>query len=167
MMKISDDAGRRWRITAPFLPWRSWFVRMIKRDEKLVPVPGPDYPTKDRTDWVEVVLGLMFRPDVLLGGILLSPFLLAELVLRLLIALPLSAARRLGWARGKVEVIGHTAGLRHSYTVLLTRAPAADVVAEIAAERAAATRSFHPSVLDSPVEVRSHRSIWQASSEWV
>lgn len=166
-MNVADEAGRRWRITAPVLPWRSWIVRKLRRDEELVPVPKRDFPAETRTDWVEVVLGLVFRPDIVLGGILLSPFLLAELVVRLVIAGPLWVARRLGWARGKVEVVGHTGGLRHSHTVLLVRGPTAGVVEEIAADRTGATRSFHPSALTAPVEVRSHRSIWQASSEWV
>lgn len=96
----------------------------------------------------------------------LLPLAAVELLAQLVVGGVLAAARALGWARYRVDVIARTGPDLHSETVLLLQDGARELVDAIRAERQGAERSYRPDS-DDRVEIQVHRSVWQPAEEWV
>lgn len=147
------------------------------RRRKLTPPPQPAKHgggKKARRDEIfEMLLAPLMSPDLILFVIfivlalaVLLPLAAVEFLAQLVVGGVLAAARALGWARYRVDVIAQTGRDLHSETVLLMRDGARELVGAIRAERQGAEESFRPDI-DDRVEVRVHRSIWQSGEEWV
>ena len=179
MTSVRDAKGRRWTVRLRFSPWRrvvrpmAYMLGLNPRRELSTPPPPPPEEKKTVGDRVMEVLLAPIAYHEAIGPALLwliaSPVIAAELVALGIGGAGLAAARAVGLARYRVEVIAHTRPALHSETVLLVRGRdrAAELVSQLAADRDGAERSFHPDDLPDDVAVRSHRSIWQSSAEWV
>jgi hypothetical protein len=143
-------------------------------------IPPPKSPEPEKKTVADRVIEVLLAPIVYAEAIgpaivwlLASPVIAVELLALGVGGAGLSVARGLGLARYRVDVIAHTGELLHSETTLLIRGRgnAADLVTEVAEERTGAEQSFHPDGLPdlvrADVTVRSHRSVWQSSAEWV
>lgn len=177
---VRDAKGRQWTVGLRFSPWRrvvrpmAYLLGLNPRRELSTPPPPPPAEEKktvaDRV--IEVLLAPLAYQEAIgpaLVWLLVSPVIAVELVALGVGGAVLAAARSTGLARYRVEVVAHSRPALHSETVLLVRgwARAAELVTELAEDRDGADRSFHPNVLPDDVTVRSHRSIWQSSAEWV
>jgi hypothetical protein len=180
MTSVRDAKGRQWTVGLRFSPWRrvvrpmAYMLGLNPRRELSTPPPPPPPEEKktvgDRV--IEVLLAPLAYHEAIgpaLVWLLVSPVIAVELVALGVGGAVLAAARSMGFARYRVEVVAHTRPALHSETVLLVRgqARAAELVTELAEDLAGADRSFHPDGLPDDVTVHSHRSIWQSSAEWV
>jgi hypothetical protein len=179
MIKVRDAKGRRWTVGPRFSPWRrvvrpmAYMLGLNPRRELSTPPPAPPEEKKTVGDRVMEILLAPIVYHEAIGPALLwlvaSPVIAVELIALGIGGAGLAAARTVGLARYRVEVIAHTWPALHSETVLLVRGRerAAELVTEVAERLDGADRSFHPDVLPEDVTVHSHRSIWQSSAEWV
>jgi hypothetical protein len=179
MIRVRDAKGRQWTVGPRFSPWRrvvrpmAYLLGLNPRRELSTPPPPPPEEKKTAGDRVIEVLLAPITYSEAMGPALLwlvaSPVIAVELVALGIGGAVLAVARATGRARYRVEVIAHTRPALHSETVLLVRGRhrAAELMTELAADRAGAERSFHPDGLPDDVTVRSHRSVWQSSAEWV
>lgn len=178
MTSVRDAKGRQWTVGTRFSPWRrvvrpmAYMLGLNPRRELSIPPPAPPPAEKktvaDRV--IEVLLAPLTYQEAIgpaLVWLLVSPVIAVELVALGVGGAVLAVARSMGLARYRVEVIAHTRPALHSETVLLVRGRASELVTELASALAGAERSFHPNGLPDDVTVRSHRSIWQSSAEWV
>jgi len=167
MTRVLDAKGREWTIRERITAWRPFLVLRLLRRDKLEPAPtsrSAPPPPMTFGDRVFAVIAHILSPELIVLMVLLSPLLLVESVALLVATAGLWPARAAGFARRRVDVIGHTGRLTHSETTLLVRGPATELIAEVAAERENATKSFHPDVVDA--RVSRHRSVWQSAAEW-
>lgn len=178
-MRVRDAKGRTWTVRTRFSPWRRvvrvWSHmtgRNARRELSMPPRLPPPGPEKTAGDRVMEILLLPFACYEAIGPalvwLLVLPVTLAELAVLGVAGAGLAVARLTGLARYRVDVVAHTGFLLHSETTLLVRGRgrARELVAEVGRERAGAGRSFHPGELPGDVTVRTHRSVWQASTEW-
>ena len=180
MTSVRDAKGRQWTVGPRFSPWRrvvrpmAYMLGLNPRRELSIPPPPPPPAEKktvaDRV--IEILLAPLTYQEAIgpaLVWLLVSPVIAVEVLALGVGGAGLAAARSMGLARYRVEVIAHTRPELHSETVLLVRgrARATELVTELAEALAGADRSFHPGGLPDDVTVRSHRSIWQSSAEWV
>lgn len=100
----------------------------------------------------------------LLLAVVLLPLTLVELLAWAVAGGVLAALRSTGKARYRVDVLGYKGELLYSETILLGNSGLVDT---INTERRENAHAFRPDWLPEDVEVRKHRSLWQASSEWV
>lgn len=165
-MNVVDSAGRTWSVRERRLLGRPWLLNRLNRDQELVPAPKSVPPPRPRHRVQDVAVALL-TPDGMALTIVLLPVFLLETAVRLVGGAVLLVGRLLGLTKSRVEVIAHTVMGRHSVTVLAA-APrdAKKLIADIAAERTGATRSFHPDGLPAGVTVVEHRSVWQSSDQW-
>lgn len=166
MTRVLDAKGREWTIRERRTAWRPFLVLRLFRRDKLDPAPTRPTPRPPVTfgDRVVTVIAHLLSPELIVLMVILSPLLLLESVALLVATAGLWPARAAGFARRRVDVVGHTGPLIHSQTALLVRGPAAELIAEVAADRENAAKSFHPDGLDA--QVRRHRSVWQSADEW-
>lgn len=180
MTRVLDAKGRQWSIGLRFSPWRrvvrpmAYMLGRNPRRELSIPPPSSQVPEKktavDRV--IEVLLAPIVYSEAIGPGIvwlLASPVIVVELAALGVVGAGLAVTRATGRARYRVDVVAHTGDLLHSETTLLIRGRgnAADLVTEVAEERTGAEQSFQPDGLPADVTVRSHRSIWQSSADWV
>jgi hypothetical protein len=178
---VLDAKGREWTVTRRFLPWRRViepfaFATFRYRRRTLTPPRTVKHGggKKSRGEVIfEMVLTPILSPHLILFWafialvlVVLLPLAGLELLVQLVVGGVLAAARALGWARYRVDIIARTGRDLHSETVLLMRDGARELVEAIRAERQGAERSFRPE-LDDRIEVRVHRSVWQPAEEWV
>jgi hypothetical protein len=177
MTSVRDAKGRQWTVRKRFSPWRrvvrpmAYMLGLNARRELSLPPPPLPKEKKTVADRViEVLLAPLAYHEAIgpaLVWLLVSPVIAVELAALGVGGGILAVLRAAGLARYRVEVIAHTRPALHSETVLLVRGRAAELVTELAESLAGAERSFHPGGLPDDVTVRSHRSIWQSSAEWV
>lgn len=182
--RVRDAKGRQWSIGPRFSPWRrvvrpmAYMLDRNPRRELSIPPPKPPEPEKKTTAdrVIEVLLAPIAYSEAIgpaIVWLLASPVIAVELAALGIGGAGLSVARAAGLARYRVDVVAHTDELLHSETTLLIRGRGntADLVTEVAEERAGAEQSFHPDGLPAEiideVTVRSHRSVWQSSADWV
>jgi hypothetical protein len=180
MTSVRDAKGRQWTVGLRFAPWRrvvrpmAYMLGLNPRRELSLPPPPP--PPEEKKTVVDRVIEVLLAPFTYqeaigpaLVWLLVSPVIAVEVLALGVGGAVLAAARAMGLARYRVEVVAHTHPALHSETVLLVRgrARAVALVTELAEALAGADRSFHPGGLPDDVTVRSHRSIWQSSAEWV
>lgn len=180
MTRVLDAKGRTWAVGLRFSPWRrvvrpmAYMLGRNPRRELSVPPPKP--PEQEKKTVTDRVIEVLLAPIVYAEAIgpaivwlLASPVIAVELLALGVGGAGLAVARALGLARYRVDVEARTGDLLHSETTLLVRGRgnAADLVTAVAAERTGAEQSFHPNVLPDDVTVRSHRSVWQSSADWV
>lgn len=184
MTRVQDAKGRTWFVGLRFSPWRrvvrpmAYMLGRNPRRELSIPPPKPPEPEKktvaDRV--IEVLLAPFVYAEAIgpaIVWLLASPVIAVELAALGIGGAGLSVARAMGMARYRVDVVARTGDQLHSETELLIRGRgnAADLVTEVAEERTGAEQSFHPDglpdVVRDDVTVRSHRSVWQSSAEWV
>lgn len=178
--RVRDAKGRAWTVTPRFSPWRrvvrpmAYMLGRNPRRELSTPPPPPPAPERktvgDRV--IEVLLAPLTYQEAIgpaLVWLVLSPVILAELAALGVVGAGLAVARTTGLARYRVDLVACTSELLHSESTFLVRGRerARELVIELAEERTGAERSFHPGGLPEDVTVRSHRSIWQSSAEWV
>jgi hypothetical protein len=185
-MDVLDGRGMRWTIERRFAPWRrvvrpvSLVTGRYPSDVPVWPVEEPPAQPRGRLSRREKAVVAALAPLALLdvlrtvaayvfGGLLALPVVALELVVLGAAGSVLGLLRLAGLARYRVEVTCRTGHLLHAETVLLVRGRrrARQLVEELAARRRGATRSFWPTRLAAGVSVRSHRSIWQASANWI
>lgn len=171
--RVRDEKGREWIVKQRFTPWRpALFNRLRGRSYALVLPPRRTATGDQELNRVEQFVGGVLSGELLAVAIyvlVLSPFLLLELGAQALAGSVLWLLRTIGLARRRVEVIGHSDHMIHSVTVLLVRGGRGTVrrlIADLAAERDNAAKSFRPEHLPPHVTVREHRSIWQPSGMW-
>jgi hypothetical protein len=178
-------AGRRWFIERRYSPWRLvvrpdalLYGRYPRRTLTLPPRdPAPPRRSQSRRENVVVAAWTALSlPQIFVRAVVVSvlfacavPCTVAEVVVRAVVSLGLAALRAAGLARHRVDVVARTGLLLHSETVLLVRGGrrARRLVGELWAERDTATRAFRPGCVPADVVVRSHRTVWQSSAEWV
>ncbi len=182
--RVQDVAGRRWFIERRYSPWRL----VVRPDAVLhgkypsrtltlpprVPAPPRRRSRKENLGLAGVVV--VSLPEAILMAVVVSvlfalvvPFTVAEVIVRAVASAGLAVLRAAGLARHRIDVVSRTGLLVHSETVLLVRGRrrARLVVGELWDERDTATRPFRPECVPADVTVRSHRSVWQSSAEWV
>jgi hypothetical protein len=178
---VLDAKGREWTVTRRFLPWRRVIepvaLATFRYRRRTLTTPRPvkhGGGKRSRGEVIfEAVLTPILSPHLILFWIFIALVLVVllplaglELLAQLAVGGVLAAARALGWARYRVDVVGHTGRDLHSETVLLLRDGARELVDAIRAERQTSERSYRPDP-DDRVEVRVHRSVWQPAEEWV
>ena len=179
---VLDAKGREWTVTRRFLPWRRKveplaLATLQYRRHRLAQPPRPvkhGGGKRSRGDVIfETVLTPILSPHLIFVGIFIAlalvvllPLAAVELLVQLVVGGGLAAARVLGWARYRVDVVAQTGRDLHSETVLLLRDGARELVDTIREERQGAEHSYRPDI-DDRIEVRVHRSVWQPSEEWV
>jgi hypothetical protein len=174
MPHVLDASGREWTVRERWTPWRPWLVlRLFRRDADLVPSSQVPVVREPMTglDRLVAVTAHILSPELIVLGVLLSPFLLVEAVGLVVGGAVLWVGRRVGLVGRRVEVIGHSGrwGV-HSRSSLVIRGEAAELIGAVVHDRVNATTSFHPDHLPDGVlvgvKVREHRSVWQSSDMW-
>jgi hypothetical protein len=161
-MKITDAKGREWTVERRFAPWRRvlrLFALAAGRYNRWPPRDGSRGYLDAEGQLVVFVYGVLL-------GVILLPVTLLELLALAVAGWVLAGLRAAGRARYRIDVIGYDGGHVYSATVLLTKDPDR-LVEALTTQRRGAEHAFRPAGLPDGVEVRSHRSLWQSTAEWV
>ncbi|TDV41419.1 hypothetical protein [Actinophytocola oryzae] len=165
-MRFTDAKGREWTVEWRFAPWRRvlrFFALAAGRYRY------GRWPHGDGTSSLDAEGSLVVLLYGSLLGIVLSPLTLLELLAQLTSGAVLAALRAAGLARYRVDVRALSDHYLHSETVLYVRGGdrAGWLTSAIGDERQGAEQAFRPDWLPDDVEVRTHRSLWQSTAEWV
>jgi len=150
-----------WVVVRRFAPWRrvlrlfAWAVGRYRHRQ---------WPRSDKPSSLDAEGELVALVYKVLLAVILLPLTLLELLAWAVAGGVLAALRAAGLARYRVDVLGYKGDQLYSETVLLTHKGLVDTIRH---ERRNAQHAFRPDWLPEDVQVRSHRSLWQASSEWV
>jgi hypothetical protein len=163
-LRVTDGKGRVWVVKRRFAPWRRVLRLFALATGRYREGQWRPRSTQSSLDAEGSLVVLVYGS---LLGVVLLPLTLLELAAQGIAGGVLAALRASGVARYRVDVLGLVDKYVHSETVLLVRKDPGALVEAIAAERNGAGQSFQVDTLPEDVHVERHRSLWQATSEWV
>lgn len=155
---------REWAVVRRFGPWRrvfrlfAWALGRYRHRQW-------SRETQSSLDAEGQLVALVYK---LLLAVILLPLTVLELLAWAVAGGVLAALRKTGPARYRVDVLGYQKDRLYSETVLLVQKKRLRWLLDaLNGDRRANEHAFRPDWLPDDIEVRTHRSLWQSTGEWV
>ncbi|MFL6124948.1 hypothetical protein [Actinophytocola sp.] len=159
---------REWTVVRRLAPWRRVFRLFAWALGRYRHRQWPRDPSRDGQSSLDAEGELVAFVYKSLLAVLLLPLTVLELLAWAAAGGVLSLLRKWGLVRYRLDVLGYKEDKLYSETVLLVRGKRLPWLLDaLKGDRRVNEHAFRPNWLPDDIEVRTHRSLWQSTGEWV